>query len=277
MSHVIDSWYRSRSFVTLGTSTKSTYRGGAEALRNVHGQKQVAAMLRRHVMEIMAEHLDQPNAANFRLRILRLLLDHALDLELVTTNVARTVKNMTVSSEGYHTWSEDEIAAFYAEYKQGSTAHTAMTLMLYTGAGRTDAAMMGQGNIINGRLEYRRQKMKTRNGVLVSIPIHPVLMACLNALPPGQTTFLQTRNGTVRSAAGLGNNMREWCDAVGLSECSSHGLRKACARRLIEAGATPHEMMSVTGHKTLAEAQRYAETFDRSSAADRAMEKQAYS
>ena len=68
--------------------------------------------------------------------------------------------------------------------------------------------------------------------------------------------------------------MRGWCDIVALPDCSSHGLRKACARRLIEAGATPHEMMAVTGHKTLAEAQRYAETFDRSSAAHRALQKQ---
>ena len=85
---------------------------------------------------------------------------------------------------------------------------------------------------------------------------------------------MQTETGDARSPNGLGNAMRGWCDAVGLPDCSSHGLRKACARRLIEAGATAHEMMAVTGHKTIAEAQRYAETFDRSGAADRAMQKQ---
>ncbi len=84
-------------------------------------------------------------------------------------------------------------------------------------------------------------------------------------------TFLQTAYGKQRSPNGLGTAMRGWCDAAGLQNCSSHGLRKACARRLIEAGATPHEMMSITGHKTLAEAQRYAETFARSAASDRAM------
>jgi hypothetical protein len=36
-----------------------------------------------------------------------------------------------------------------------------------------------------------------------------------------------------------------------------HGLRKAAARRLAEAGATPHQIAAVTGHKTLSEIERY--------------------
>ena len=64
--------------------------------------------------------------------------------------------------------------------------------------------------------------------------------------------------------------MREWCDKAGLSECSAHGLRKACARRLAEAGPTEHEIMEVTGHKTLAEVQRYTETAMREGLADSA-------
>ena len=154
------------------------------------------------------------------------------------------------------------------------TAHTAMTLMLYTGPGRSDVCALGHHSIVNGRLSYSRKKMQTRNGIIVSIPMHPNLATCIAELPKGHNTFLQTEAGSQRSPNGLGNMMREWCNFVQLSDCSSHGLRKACARRLIEAGATPHEMMSITGHRTLAEAQRYADTFDRNSAADRAIGKQ---
>jgi hypothetical protein len=34
-------------------------------------------------------------------------------------------------------------------------------------------------------------------------------------------------------------------------------LRKAAARRLAEAGCTPHQIMSMTGHRTLKEVSRY--------------------
>jgi len=40
-------------------------------------------------------------------------------------------------------------------------------------------------------------------------------------------------------------------DAAGLSHCSAHGLGHAAARRLADAGATPHEIASITGHVAL--------------------------
>lgn len=36
-----------------------------------------------------------------------------------------------------------------------------------------------------------------------------------------------------------------------------HGLRKAAARRLAEAGCTPSEIQAITGHNTLSEVERY--------------------
>ena len=67
-----------------------------------------------------------------------------------------------------------------------------------------------------------------------------------------------------------GNLKRECCDEAGLPECSAHGFRKACARRLEEARGTAPEIMAVTGHKTLAEVQRYTETAMREGLVDSA-------
>jgi integrase len=36
-----------------------------------------------------------------------------------------------------------------------------------------------------------------------------------------------------------------------------HGLRKTAAKTLVEVGCTAHEIMAVTGHKSLAEVERY--------------------
>lgn len=65
--------------------------------------------------------------------------------------------------------------------------------------------------------------------------------------------------------------MRAWCDKADLPNCTSHGLRKAIARRLAEAGAPPHEIMAVTGHATLAEVTRYTRDANRPNMADGAM------
>lgn len=119
---------------------------------------------------------------------------------------------------------------------------------------------------------YRRQKTARSNGVLVSIPIHPDLAEVLATLPDDRP-FLATAYGKARTPDGLGNKMREWCDKAGLGVCSAHGLRKAISRRLAEAGASAHEIMAVTGHKTLAEVQRYTESATREGMADAAMGK----
>ena len=150
--------------------------------------------------------------------------------------------------------------------------------MLYTGASRADAVRLGWHSIrqtdSGPRLEYSRRKTRRQaDPIRVSIPVHPDLAEVLDACDPGTFTFLQTAQGAGRSAAGLGNKMREWCDVAGLTECSAHGLRKACARRLAEAGATAHEIMAITGHKTLAEVERYTRAALREGMADSAMAK----
>jgi hypothetical protein len=50
-------------------------------------------------------------------------------------------------------------------------------------------------------------------------------------------------------------------------------LRKAAARRLAEAGCTPHEIMAITGHKTLAEVERYCREAEKTRLAESGMGK----
>ena len=50
-----------------------------------------------------------------------------------------------------------------------------------------------------------------------------------------------------------------------------HGLRKSRTAQLASKGAAAHLIMSVTGHKSLSEVQRYADKFNRREAADAAM------
>lgn len=276
---LIESWYKSAQWTQLGDTTRQHYRLLTEELRERFGHKAVEDLNRSTVKMLMQEKADKPNAANKRLRILRFLLDHAVEvLEWVDTNPAREVKKFAINTDGYHTWTEDEISKFYATHEEGSMADLAMTLMLCTGAARADAVQLGPDNIesVNGvpRLRYYRQKMKTRNGVLVDIPVHPELARRIERLTHNPETFLQTEAGKQRSSNGLGNHMRKWCDEAGLKQCSAHGLRKACARRLAEAGASPHEIMAVTGHKTLVEVERYTQKVQRAGMADTAFKKQ---
>jgi integrase len=272
INDLVASWYASPEWKALADLTKVSYRGVVEPFRVKHGDKPVNRLERRHVMGFLAEKSETPSAANNLRKRLAQMLDHAIALDWIKANPARLTKAYKIPGSGFHAWDEGEIARFFEVHEQGTVAHRAVTLMLYTGAARVDAVALGPMNLKGDRLEYRRKKTVKTNGILVSIPIHPDLDTVL-ADCPNDRPFLATAYGKGRSPDGLGNLMREWCDKAGLSECSAHGLRKACARRLAEAGATAHEIMAVTGHKTLAEVERYTQSALREGMADSAFAK----
>ena len=58
-----------------------------------------------------------------------------------------------------------------------------------------------------------------------------------------------------------------------LSHCCPHGLRKAAARRLAEAGCSTHQIRAITGHATLKEVERYTKAADQKRLAEQAIEK----
>jgi integrase len=115
---------------------------------------------------------------------------------------------------------------------------------------------------------YTQQK----TGAAVAMPVHPDLFEVLAATPTsGHALFLVNSAGNQLLPDGLGNRFRVWCAEAGLPGCSLHGLRKAQARRLAEAGCSMREVAAITGHTTLAEVQRYTDAVDREQLAKTAM------
>src|SRR5580765_1964871 len=70
------------------------------------------------------------------------------------------------------------------------------------------------------------------------------------------------------------NFMAEKIGAAGLPDrCVTHGLRKAAARRLAEAGCSANEIQSITGHATLQEVTRYTKAAEQKKLAVAAMKR----
>jgi len=267
------SYYKSPEYVSLKNSTKLTYRREIDRLREDHGHRLVNQMKRQHVIKLLEPLTDRPSARNNRLRMLRMLMNHAVELGWRASNPTSAIKKMRTNKQGFHTWSDDEVQRFFECHKAGTVAHTAVTLMLHTACARSDVVKLGWQNLKGDRLQYRRQKTEGVSAVLIDIPVHPELRSVLDQLPRDKLTFLETTSGRSRTANGLGTSMRKWCDAAGLPECAAHGLRKACATRLAEAGATEREIMAWTGHTSPTMVQVYAGKARRGLLADHGFEK----
>ncbi|WP_367120398.1 tyrosine-type recombinase/integrase [Roseinatronobacter sp.] len=185
---------------------------------------------------------------------------------MVRSSRAHCLKGFKSHGDGYHTWTEDEIAAFEAHHPIKSKARLSMTLMLCTGQRRSDAVRMGWQHVKGKLISVRQQKTHAS----LQIPIHPDLEAVLTHPPQTHLTCVLTEYGKPFSPAGFGNWMRKMCDAAGLSACTSHRLQKAWARRLAEAGCSNQEIKAITGHETEAEVARYTKTADQKLMAQKA-------
>jgi integrase len=128
---------------------------------------------------------------------------------------------------------------------------------------------MGPQHVRDGVLSIRQQK----TGTELVIPVHGNLLASLDTARTGEMVFLLTSQGRAFTANGFGNFFRDAVESAGLRGLSAHGLRKAACRRLAEAGCSAHEIMSISGHVSLREVQRYTMAANREQMARSAFQK----
>src|SRR5262252_3356723 len=126
------------------------------------------------------------------------------------------------------------------------------------------------------RSRYQRVVGPSKTSVTVAVPVHPELRAIIDASAGANLTFIVTERGRPFPGHSFTAWFRKHCDDAGLPKrCVVHGLRKAAARRLAEAGCTVHEIAAITGHTTLKEVERYTKAFDRERLARAAMARMA--
>jgi integrase/recombinase XerD len=262
------SYYASPTFKALDLSTQAWRRRVLDEICRKHGNNPIARMEAKHVRMLYDEKSKTPSAAHARLKALHALFRWAIKADLATTDPSKGVEPMAYHSDGHHCWSREEIAVFEDRHPIGSKARLAMALMLYTACRREDVVRLGPQHIRERRLRYRQAKNEHRDPVDIDIPVHQDLTRIIDQTPKQHLTFLVTEYGKPFSVAGFGGKFRDWCDQAGLKNCSAHGLRKATAAHLAEGGATPHQIMAVTGHKTLKEVERYTRAAQRTGMAD---------
>ena len=176
-----------------------------------------------------------------------------------TDDPTQGIKLRPVRTEGFRTWSEEDIAKFEARHPIGTRARLALALALFTAQRRGDIIRLGPQHIRNGVIQLRQQK----TGVPLIIPVHPELARVLEQTPSTHLTFLATKDDRPFTPAGFTNWFHQMCEGAGLPPVSSvRGLRKAAARRLAEAGAGANIIASITGHASLREVERYTVAAD---------------
>lgn len=272
---LIGRYYRSPDFLDPGERTRVVYRGVIERWRGKkpssgkrYGEGMVRDLQPRHVEKMMADMLPHRTAANMLRKRLKALMQFAIRQGLAKVNPVDATRPFKVEGGGFHTWSEDEIAAYEAMHKIGTMARLAFDLLLFTGQRGGDIRLIGPGHVRDKRITLTQEK----TGVTVSLPILPPLAASILATPSRAMIFVVNGLGRPFTRKGFGNRFRAWCDEAELGACSAHGLRKAAARRFAEAGCSNQQIKSWTGHTTDSEVARYTAAADQRTLSDEAGE-----
>src|SRR5215468_9877123 len=266
---VIAEYFDSQQFFTSkGAGTQRMRRGILERFRAAYGERPFALLPPEWIEGLLDSK--PPHAARSWLVTLRSLCQFALKRRYLSTDPTANIKLRQIKSDGFHTWTEDEIAQFEAHHPVGTKPRLAFALLLYTAQRRSDVVRMGRQHIRDGVLTVKQEK----TDAALAIPVHPHLQAVLDVTPSEHLTFLVTATGKPYGGNAFSAQFRKWCDAAGLPRCCKpHGLRKAACRRLAEAGCSANEIMSISGHATMKELVRYTKAADQARLARNAMAK----
>lgn len=186
-----------------------------------------------------------------------------------------------------------------AEQKLPEPLRRVLVLGGWTGQRRGDLIRLTWANYEGGRLKFTQQKHKhNEEPVEMDLRVPPQLQAELDAWKAeamaadeeakvvsltdrrdiAGRTILTDFRGLPWRPAGLSQQMKLHLEKIGLRKkgergMNIHGLRKLVAVTLAERGASPHEIMGVTGHRTMDMVQLYTKEADMTRLGDRAIEK----
>lgn len=270
LEHLIEQYRKSSEFGALKSATRKQrwnfYRGTIKEAADVP----YTAIERDHIVDGRERRAKTPSQANNWLDAMRMLFKWAVEHNFLKSDPTEGVKNVRrPKSNGFIPWTEADVLAFEKRWPIGTRERLALSVFLYVGLRRGDAAMLGPSNMSDGVIYLETEK----TGQPIILPAHPELTEIIERSPIGATTFIARRDGSPMVKEGLGNWFREACEAAGVRG-SAHGIRKLAATRLVGAGATEAQLEAAMGWREGSGMSRvYTRTRDRAKLARQAMEK----
>jgi len=254
----------SAAYQNMAESTRAYMRRNLDAIRATWGNAPAADLDARHIRFDLSKL--SPNPANMRLRAWKAMCKWAFqEAALLDKDPAAAVRKRVIpKSEGFKSWTRDDVVAFRAYWRYGTEERMAFEVLHRTAAAVVDACQMGPGMIRDGWMFYTRQKSESPAACPMTAETSPPwfehddhLDRCL-AVQPRHLVYILTKTGKARSRKSVSQWFAAACRQAGIKGKSAHGLRKHRAAVFKENGASAEQRMAILGHETASEAKDYA-------------------
>jgi integrase len=212
---------------------------------------------------------DTPGAANTILRMLKILLNFAVDDDLIEASPAAKFKELPVGE--WRAWTDAECRKFEKWWAPGTMQRRAYALALYTGQRKSDLVTRERKDRHDSGIDVVQSKTDEE----LWIPEHRELTAELARGVTGITYLLTTpTQGKQFDETYFGSWFADAIDKAGLpDDCVLHGLRKTAARKLADLGLSEETIKAITGHVTSRMVAKYVKGANQKRLAKAAMRK----
>ena len=248
LAHVAIEYKNGPKWSKLAEKTKTNYHAEIDALIELFGDAKVDQITRGVVVRLRDRIAEKrsPRAAIERIKVLRILLGQAYDMDLVDRNHALKIGNpIGYKAEPWRHWEDDEIELFL----KGAQPRwrRAVTVLLYTGLRVGDAIKICRSDIKNNVLRWVTSKKKTP----VVIPLHRDLIDELSRPMDVESVdylIVGVKGSRFKHVTSVNHGIVKEFKLLGIDNPPPvHGLRKNAVMRLLQAGCSIEDVQAVTG------------------------------
>lgn len=266
-SALVRSYVQSQKYRKLAPRTARDYDKVLEWVKEKLGPLPVAGIARKDVIRARDANAKTLRFANYIVQVLRILLEHSIDIGWRTDNPAKGVHLLKSEAAPREAWPTDKIEAFRAV----ATGRTLLIFELALGTGQRigDVLRMRWADIDGDGINVTQGK----TGAHLWVPFTRHLRAVLEDTPKLGETICAWGRGKPTSYRGAADMIMAVRRQIGAEAYDIHGLRYAAAAELAALGCSDEEIMAITGHKTHAMVARYAGAERQKTRAKRGQEK----
>lgn len=241
---LIKSYRASPRYRNLKPRTGLDYDKYLDFFASIMGDRNPARMQRKDVIRLRDSNAEKAYFANYSLRVLRVLMEHCVDLGWCDTNPARGVPELKTEKSEREPWPRELLAEYRAACPLGTRERLVMELCVCTGQRIGDVLEMRWSNIKDGAVFVRQSKTKKE----LWVPILDELQAALDAASRHSVYIVTNERGTNRwSYRGASAAVRKVREQIGATRYDIHSWRYNAACELLEAGCADDLIAAVTG------------------------------
>ena len=117
---------------------------------------------------------------------------------------------MANASEGFYTWTEQDVLAFERHHQIGTKPRLAMAFLLWLGVRRSDVILLGPSHVVDGLVSFVQFKGRKKSQRIITLPILPPLQHALRIRLSAKRPILRQLMGSLSqppaSGTGSGRN-----------------------------------------------------------------------